>query len=113
MFAIPTGIFGSGFEDMIKQRKERKQAEQEAIAGTEQEDFYETEARRVFSGDHQHAAFSFLDGRTVHGKMYSGLLAVLVTLDVIAFFLSTLAYLQVSSLEDELHPKGFRCPALS
>lgn len=100
MFAIPTGIFGSGFEDMIRQRKERKQAEQEAaaaISGVEQEDFYEAEARRVFSGDHQNAAFSFLDGRTGHGKVYSGVLAFLVILDVVAFFLSTLDYLQVSS----------------
>lgn len=88
---------------MIRQRKERKQAQQEAIAGSEQEDFYEIEARRVFSGDHQHAAFSFLDGRTIQGKMYSGLLALLVTLDVIAFALSTLDYLQVSSAFDVLH----------
>ena len=70
----------------------------------------------MFSGDHQHAAFSFLDGRTVHSKLYSGLLALLVTLDVIVFFLSTLDYLLVSS-EDEyadgLRPKRFRCPALS
>lgn len=88
VFAIPTGIFGNGFEEMIMHRKQQK--EQQLL-----EDIIVQESGDVATADESGAGFAFLDTNRSAGKVYSTLLVVVVLVDMMAFFTSTLNYLQV------------------
>lgn len=103
MFAIPTGIFGAGFEAMIQSRKQGK-VEQ---AAQEEEDSPDAEAEDsawgtsnteelIRAGGGQRPEFSFLDTTTARGKMYRNVLLAVVILNIAALFTSTLDYIQVS-----------------
>ena len=108
MFAIPTGIFGAGFEDMIRLRKQKALEDSEAAG---MEDVFEDEGKVAWGDDTPESAtsrpnattgedddqplYSFLDTRTMTGRVYSRVLVAVVMLDVVAFFLSTLDYLEV------------------
>lgn len=91
VFAIPTGIFGNGFEEMIMHRK--KQKEQLAELAEQQEGGVQT-GYAVDSGS-ERPGFAFLDTTCTTGKVYSGVLAVVILLNVATYFASTLSYLQV------------------
>ncbi|CAM9142714.1 unnamed protein product [Ascophyllum nodosum] len=116
VFAIPTGIFGAGFEDMIRLRKQKALEDSEAAG---MEDVFEDEGKVAWGDDTPESAtsrpnattgedddqplYSFLDTRTMTGRVYSRVLVAVVMLDVVAFFLSTLDYLE----EGKMHAVAF------
>lgn len=107
VFAIPTGIFGAGFEDMIQARKLGKE-EQAALDGAADGSDLSVPGP-VWSGadassssssedghDEEPPFFSFLDTACDTGTRYRSFILTIVVLDVLAFFSSTLGYMQVS-----------------
>lgn len=102
MFAIPTGIFGAGFEDMIQHRK-KKEGQTASDQGDSDDDdgamgYLPSALSAAFGGrggGDDEPWFSFLDTRTTRGRAYRSLLLAVVVVDVLAFFASTLDSLQV------------------
>lgn len=103
MFAIPTGIFGAGFEDMIQHRKKGKEAQAASDQADSDDDngamgYLPSALSGAFGGGggrDDEPWFSFLDLRTKRGIAYRSLLLAVVVVDVLAFFASTLDSLQV------------------
>lgn len=125
VFAIPTGIFGAGFEDMIQHRKQGKQQQEDEQAaagdgsGSSAGGYFTLSPTTAPAGpdggnsvdvsDHAYGGggpavgvdanqvdgFEFLDTRTRAGKRYRTFVLAVVVLDILAFFASTTFYLQV------------------
>lgn len=104
VFAIPTGIFGSGFEEMITARKQQKvEQEQQQLeleqqqGGNVQQNGTSAGVSAAYGGGSQAERpwFSFLDMQCAAGKVYRNVLVTVVVLDVCTFFATTLGYLQV------------------
>lgn len=112
VFAIPTGIFGAGFENMIQARKRSK--EEEASLALDGEDNGDGESLPLNDfraaaengsnsdimsgldyGRERPPGLSFLNTKTREGQVYRYFLLAVVVMDVMAFFASTLGYLQV------------------
>lgn len=106
VFAIPTGIFGAGFEAMIEHRKQHDKEEQAslqedaAVAEGESSAWGTADASTelIGAGGGQRPSFSFLDTGTNGGRRYRNVLLTVVVLNIIALFSSTLDYFQVCLL---------------
>lgn len=107
VFAIPTGIFGAGFEDMIQHRKNKKEGQTDSDHAESDDDdsamgYLPSSVASLAGfrggggGGDEGPWFSCLDTRTEKGRAYRSLLLVVVVVDVLAFFASTLDSLQVS-----------------
>lgn len=104
VFAIPTGILGSGFQDMIMRRKEAKRElaaqQSEGEDGLEESPAFLAEELAAWSSARSSTGsdrpwFGFLDVTTEQGKVYRLVVVAVVVVDVCTFFTSTLSYLQV------------------
>lgn len=111
VFAIPTGIFGAGFEDMMQSRKAEQEDEADdvpqdggviTVAGEQIVVAPSwTEGGEESAQKDKRPKFSFLDTSTPNGKLYRNFLLFVVITDVITFFSSTLPNLQVRERERE------------
>lgn len=89
VFAIPTGIIGNGFDNLLKERRKKASDAEEASNAEDIPHEPKLQAEAEPADTMRGQLYDFLNGRTRGGKFFEMFIAAMIILSTLSFFVQT------------------------